>query len=162
MLIISSKAVLEAVDKRAYTLARSLPAEVTDETKALIMDIAQEPHRAEVNDYINTAVSEISEMLAAYNRLEMYPYEVEDNDGDDMQEYRLMLTLPSTFQLGAMAAIKRHAMNYVVCSVLRSWTSYAYPPAAERFLASANAAYEHITNLAKGRTRFPRVSPSPF
>lgn len=102
---------------------------------------------------VDSAVGELCEILAGYNAVGREPEPSSDG------EYSIELELPDTFQGMALSNIRKHAFMYVVYVVCRDWFGISLPSLMQKYVQLADLAHEHISVSAKGRTKFPMITP---
>lgn len=159
VLFIDSSLVINAVDNKVYLLSKTLPKDTDIELRALLADIAQEANRTELALMVSSSISELFEMLSGYVKQSSCELEIVDNDLG-INDFRIHLTVPDTFPRGYSEALRIHAQNYVVTSVVRKWLYSVLPAMAEQYDARLLEEYDSISSLMQSRTRMPSIKPT--
>jgi len=156
VLFIDSSIIINSVDNKAFTLAKTLPKDTDIQLKTLLVDIAQEHNRTELAQMLLSSVTELYEYLSGYTKQNSCQLEIIDNEMD-IQDFKIHLTLPNTFPLGFSEALRIHAQNYITLSLIRKWIYLVFPQLGETYDAQLLEAYNNIASLMQCRTKMPTI-----
>lgn len=156
VLFIDASKVINNVDNKVYILSKTLPKETDAQLKALLTDISQERNRSELGEMVLSSMTDLYEFISGYIKKECCRLEIVDND-TEINDCKITLTVPPTFQSGASEALRIHAQEYISASVMRKWLGIVLPELAEMYDAKVLEAYSHIINIMQGRTKMPTI-----
>ena len=127
-----------------------------------VFDITQDGNVDRVTRVLNTAYTEIVEMLYPYTKQDMTDEEVKDDRLKEPETYTVVLTLPVSFSQTTIDLLSELIHEYLVCRVLADWMSITNPDSEGKWEKKFTLIKEKIRSSLVSRQKHVRRRLKPF
>lgn len=134
-----------------------------EHTKHQVFDIAQDGNVDRVTRVLNLAHSECVELLFPYTKEDIPDEEQALNDVlVEPDEYKICLSLPSTFSMTTVKMLEHSIHEFLVCRVLADWMSITLPASTGHWTDKVDELKTKIRTSLVSRTGKVRRKLKPW
>lgn len=127
-----------------------------------MFDIIQDGNVDRVTRVLNTAHTEIVEMLYPYTKQDVNDEEILDDKLNETDVYRIVLKIPASFSKSTIDLLSKLIHEYFVCRIMADWMSITNPDSEAKWEKKFISIREKIRSSLVSRQKHVRRRLKPF